>query len=129
MDKFVFIIEDKFKLSGIGTVVTGYVDSGRVSVGDSVYVEIINGSYKTVEIRGIEKFRKKYDDAIAGDHCGIILSDINTNEIRVRGIVTKLEENERNGFDPLELKTDTEITIQPTKKLKTENKKWWQKLF
>ncbi len=83
--KFHFIVEDVFTITGRGTVVTGIVDSGEVRVGDMI---LINGS-RSVEVTGIEMFRKTLDYAQTGDNCGILLKDISRDEINKGDNLTK----------------------------------------
>ena len=70
-------IEDVFSIMGRGTVVTGRIDSGEVHVGDNVN---INGTRITTVI-GIEMFRQTTDYAKTGDNCGILLKDINRDDV------------------------------------------------
>lgn len=82
---FSFTVEDVFTITGRGTVVTGRVASGSISVGEHV---LINGSIET-EVTGIEMFRKTLDTASAGDNCGILLKGISRDQISQGDTLTK----------------------------------------
>lgn len=82
---FSFTVEDVFTITGRGTVVTGRVASGSISVGEHV---LINGTLET-EVTGIEMFRKTLDTASAGDNCGILLRGISREQISQGDTLTK----------------------------------------
>ncbi len=69
---FLMAIEDRFSISGRGTVVTGTVQRGKIKVGDSVEVVGLLPTRSYV-VTGVEKFKKVLDEAIAGDHVGLLL--------------------------------------------------------
>ena len=62
-------VEDVFSITGRGTVATGRVETGQVSVGDEVEVIGIKDTAKTT-VTGVEMFRKLLDYAEAGDNIG-----------------------------------------------------------
>ena len=74
-----FLIEDVFTISGRGTVVTGRVVSGTFKVGESVKIPQVG---ITTMITGIEMFRKSLDVAVAGDNAGILLSNVDRNQVQ-----------------------------------------------
>jgi len=69
---FLMPIEDIFTISGRGTVVTGRVERGRVTVGDTVEIVGIRDTESTV-VTGVEMFRKLLDSGEAGDNIGVLL--------------------------------------------------------
>lgn len=73
-------IDDVFHIEGRGPVVTGTIESGIVKVGDNVYIRG-NGKSLYAIVSGIEMFRKLLDQAEEGDNCGILLSDVDKNEL------------------------------------------------
>ena len=80
--EFVFIVEDVFSITGRGTVATGIVESGQISLGESVKIYRQNGEVKTSRITGIEKFREKnLDTANQGDAVGLLLRGIQSVEV------------------------------------------------
>ncbi|MGA1503351.1 MAG: elongation factor Tu, partial [Candidatus Nanopelagicales bacterium] len=68
LDKpFLMPIEDVFSITGRGTVVTGRIEQGKVSVGDTVEIVGLSDTASTT-VTGVEMFRKLLDDAQAGDN-------------------------------------------------------------
>ena len=82
---FLMPIEDVMTISGRGTVVTGRVERGRVSLNDPVEIVGIRETLKSV-CTGLEMFRKLLDFAEAGDNVGALLRGINRDQV-VRGQV------------------------------------------
>jgi elongation factor Tu len=61
-----------FSISGRGTVATGRIERGRVSLNDKVQ-RVGFGETKEFVVTGVEMFRKLLDDAQAGDNVGLLL--------------------------------------------------------
>ena len=78
---FQFTVKDVFTITGRGTVVTGQISSGSVRVGDMVELERVNGITTTVQVGGIESFRKLLNEAYAGQNVGILLENIDKKDI------------------------------------------------
>ncbi|UCG94281.1 MAG: elongation factor Tu [Candidatus Aerophobus sp.] len=78
---FLLAIEDIFSITGRGTVVTGRVERGKISLGDSI--EIVGMTEKTRKsvVTGVEMFRKTLDEAQAGDNIGVLLRGIEKDEV------------------------------------------------
>ena len=77
---FLMPIEDVFTISGRGTVVTGRIERGIVTVGDEVEIVGLGETKKTV-VTGVEMFRKTLDQGQAGDNVGILLRGIKRDEV------------------------------------------------
>ena len=77
---FMFTVQDIFVIKGRGTVVTGVIDSGTVSTGDTVN---LNGAKKqgSYRIGGIESFRKVIQSASMGDNVGLFLIGASKEDI------------------------------------------------
>ena len=84
--EFGFAIEDVFTITGRGTVVTGTVLTGSISVNDEV--TIVRTGLKTV-VTGIEMFRKSLDYAQEGDKCGILLRGVNRDDVERGDLLVK----------------------------------------
>lgn len=69
---FLLPIEDVFSISGRGTVVTGRIERGIVTVGQEVEIVGIRPTQKTT-VTGVEMFRKLLKEGRAGDNVGILL--------------------------------------------------------
>jgi len=69
---FLMAIEDVFSISGRGTVVTGRIGRGIVTVGDEIEIVGIKDTQKTT-CTGVEMFRKLLDEGRAGENVGVLL--------------------------------------------------------
>lgn len=86
---FSITVEDVFTITGRGTVITGRIASGSVSVGDIVTLQRVNGFRCQVKITGIEMFRKILDRAEAGDNVGLLLQGLTRSDIGCGDILMK----------------------------------------
>ncbi len=77
---FLMPIEDVFSITGRGTVVTGRVEQGRLSLGDQVEIVGLRPVQSTT-VTGIEMFRKLLDEAQAGDNVGLLLRGIGKDDV------------------------------------------------
>jgi len=82
---FLLPIEDVFNIQGRGTVVTGRVERGIVSVGDEISILGIKDEMKTT-CTGVEMFRKLLDEGRAGENVGVLLRGTKKEEV-MRGQV------------------------------------------
>lgn len=78
---FLMPIEDVFSISGRGTVVTGRIERGVVSVNDEIEIVGIKETSKTV-CTGVEMFRKLLTQGEAGDNVGVLLRGTKREEIQ-----------------------------------------------
>ena len=85
---FLMPIEDVFSISGRGTVVTGRVERGTLTVGEEVEIVGFKATKKTT-VTGIEMFRKELDKAEAGDNCGVLLRGIKKDEVERGQVLAK----------------------------------------
>ncbi len=82
---FLMAIEDVFSITGRGTVATGKIERGTVSIGETV--ELVGfGETKTLTVTGIEMFQKTLEKGIAGDNVGVLLRGIQKNDI-LKGMI------------------------------------------
>lgn len=82
---FLMPIEGVFSISGRGTVATGRIEQGKVSVGQEVEIVGFGDTIKTT-ITGVEMFRKILNDGQAGDNVGLLLRGVKKEDIE-RGMV------------------------------------------
>jgi len=85
---FLMPIEDVFSISGRGTVVTGRVERGTLTVGEEIEIVGFKDTVKTT-VTGIEMFRKELDKAEAGDNCGVLLRGIKKDDVERGQVLTK----------------------------------------
>lgn len=83
---FLMSVEDVFTITGRGTVATGRIERGVITVGDAVEIVGFNESPLTSTCTGVEMFKKLLDRGEAGDNAGILLRGIEKKDIR-RGMV------------------------------------------
>lgn len=86
---FKITVEDVFTITGRGTVITGRVETGSVSVGDAVTLQRTDGSSRPVTVIGIEAFRKIKNSAAAGENVGLLLRQVNRNEVGKGDVLMK----------------------------------------
>jgi selenocysteine-specific elongation factor len=72
-------IDRAFTMSGFGTVVTGTLSDGSLSIGDEI--EILPADLRG-RIRGLQTHRKKEDTAVPGSRTAINISGVDVDSIR-----------------------------------------------
>ncbi|EMD82297.1 elongation factor Tu [Pacificimonas flava] len=89
LDKpFMMPIEDVFSISGRGTVVTGRVEQGVITVGEEVEIVGIKDTVKTT-VTGVEMFRKLLDRGEAGDNVGALLRGTKREDVERGQVLAK----------------------------------------
>jgi elongation factor Tu len=81
---FLLSIESTLVAKGRGTVVTGKVEQGKVSINDEL--EVVGSDIKTTTCLGLEMFRKSLDYAEVGDNVGILIRGIKKDDVS-RGFI------------------------------------------
>jgi elongation factor Tu len=85
---FLLPIEDVFSIQGRGTVVTGRVERGIITVGDEV--EIVGVKETTVSTcTGVEMFRKLLDEGRAGENIGALLRGTKREDVERGQVLSK----------------------------------------
>jgi elongation factor Tu len=85
---FLMPIEDVFSITGRGTVVTGRVERGKVTVGEEVEIVGLGDTRKTT-VTGVEMFRKLLDEGLAGDNIGALVRGINKEDVQRGQVLCK----------------------------------------
>ena len=85
---FILPIEDVFSIQGRGTVVTGRVERGIITVGDDVEIVGIKET-TTTTCTGVEMFRKLLDEGRAGENCGVLLRGTKRDEVQRGQVLAK----------------------------------------
>lgn len=86
-----FVVDDLFEIENRGIVVTGFLLSGKITVGDEIVIvhREIDEVSKTV-VLGIEADRKLFDSAMPGSYYGFLLRNLwSTRNIGIGDIVYK----------------------------------------
>ena len=86
---FLMPVEDVFSITGRGTVATGKVERGTISVGEEIEIVGLSTERKKSVVTGVEMFRKILDTAEAGDNAGILLRGINKTDIKRGQVLAK----------------------------------------
>ena len=74
-------VQDVFSITGRGTVVTGVVASGSVSIGDRVRLIRADGTRREITVVGIEAFRNVLMTAETGQQVGLLLDEVGRNDV------------------------------------------------
>ena len=82
---FLMPVEDVFSITGRGTVGTGRIERGVVTVGEEMEMVGLNAEGKTT-IMGVEMFRKLLDRGEAGDNVGLLMRGVDKDYLK-RGMV------------------------------------------
>lgn len=82
-------VEDVFSITGRGTVASGRIDRGQVSVGDEIEIVGIKPETHKAVVTGIEMFRKTLDYGEAGDNVGVLLRGVTREEIERGQVIAK----------------------------------------
>ena len=83
-------IQDVYKISGIGTVPVGKIETGTLNVGKNI---VFNPSMKSGEVKSIEMHHTMVDKAEPGDNVGFNVRGLAADEIR-RGDVAGYTDSE-----------------------------------
>ena len=85
---FLMPVEDVFGIKGRGTVVTGRIERGLVTVGDEI--EIVGfGERRKVIVTGVEMFQKSLERGEAGDNVGCLLRGVERTDIQRGQVLAK----------------------------------------
>jgi elongation factor Tu len=85
---FLMPVEDVFSIKGRGTVATGRIEQGKLSVNDEVEIVGLRPTKKTV-VTGVEMFKKLLPDAQAGDNVGALLRGVERTDIERGQVLAK----------------------------------------
>ncbi|MGB6043450.1 MAG: elongation factor Tu [Pirellulales bacterium] len=90
MDKpLLMAVEDVFSIEGRGTVATGRIERGMVTVGDEVELVGLSAEPRKIVCTGVEMFNKTLDQGHAGDNVGMLLRGIKREEIERGQVLAK----------------------------------------
>ncbi|TSC72978.1 MAG: elongation factor Tu [Parcubacteria group bacterium Gr01-1014_38] len=85
---FLMPIEDIFSIEGRGTVVTGRIERGKVTLNGEVEIVGLRPTQKTV-VTGIEMFNKSLEEGIAGDNAGVLLRGTKKEDVERGQVLAK----------------------------------------
>ena len=87
---FRMTVQDVFSIKGRGTVVTGRIESGTITVGDEIRIQGKSSS-KTTVVTGVEVHHKVVKQVQTGDNVGVLLKDISKEDVQQGDILTGSE--------------------------------------
>lgn len=83
---FLMPVEDVFSIEGRGTVATGRIERGKISLNEEIQIVGLREEPLKSVVTGIEMFNKQLDEGLAGDNAGILLRGVKKEDIE-RGMV------------------------------------------
>ncbi|RAP29322.1 elongation factor Tu [Candidatus Marinamargulisbacteria bacterium SCGC AG-343-D04] len=86
---FLMPVEDVFSITGRGTVGTGRIERGVVTVGSEVDLVGMSEEIRKVTVTGVEMFRKLLDQGEAGDNVGILLRGVEREDLQRGQVLAK----------------------------------------
>ena len=86
---FLMPIEAVFSISGRGTVVTGRIETGVVTVNDEIAIIGLGETKKTI-VTGVEMFRKELKEGRAGENVGVLLRGTKKEEVERGQVLAKV---------------------------------------
>merc|ERR1712173_372018 len=80
-EPFMMPIEGVHQIKGIGTVVTGKVERGKVKTGETLEIKGIKKAIQTT-CTGVESFKKQVKEGITGDNLGLLLRGTDKTQVK-----------------------------------------------
>ena len=87
---FLMPVEDVFSITGRGTVATGRVERGTLSLNQEIEIVGMTEELRKVVVTGIEMFRKLLDEAVTGDNIGVLLRGVQRDEIERGQVIAQV---------------------------------------
>ncbi len=86
---FLMPIEDVFSIKGRGTVVTGKIETGIITIGDEVEIVGIKEEVQKTTVTGVEMFHKQLEQGEAGHNAGLLIRGIEREEVERGQVLAK----------------------------------------
>ncbi|MBG9206419.1 elongation factor Tu [Mammaliicoccus sciuri] len=86
---FMMPVEDVFSITGRGTVATGRVERGQITVGEEIEIIGLTEESSKTTVTGVEMFRKLLDFAEAGDNIGALLRGVAREDVNRGQVLAK----------------------------------------
>ncbi len=102
-------IDHHFPIKGMGAILTGTVLSGKLKVGQTIYVLPIQ---ETGRIKSIEVFHQGVESAEAGDRVGVNVKNLDLNKV-YRGCIITDNEKAFTYTDIIEVKVKKSVLFKP----------------
>jgi elongation factor Tu len=85
---FLMPVEDIFTIQGRGTVATGRIERGTITINEPVEIVGLRETRSSV-VTGVEMFKKLLDSGMAGDNVGLLLRGVERKEIERGQVIAK----------------------------------------
>ena len=79
---FLMTVEEVHTIKGRGTVATGQIEQGTISVNEEVEIIGPQGEILKTVVTGVEEFGKTLDEGQAGDNVGLLLRGIDRDDVK-----------------------------------------------
>ena len=79
-DPFLMAVEDIIPIYGRGVLAMGEVERGKLKVGEPVEIVGIKQTKQTI-VTGVEAFKRITDEAVTGDHVGLLLRGMGRQDV------------------------------------------------
>tara|TARA_B100001093_G_scaffold213054_2_gene204395 strand:- start:135 stop:1343 length:1209 start_codon:yes stop_codon:yes gene_type:complete len=77
-EEVLFKIDDKFKVTGIGTVVSGFINKGIIKKNDNLFIGPFQGKFKQIIVKSIhDNFKNEVDCLVSGQSGCFNIKSIN----------------------------------------------------
>merc|ERR1712176_1619339 len=97
-EPFMLPIESVYSLKGIGTVVTGRVEKGKVKTGDPIEIIGYKDKAQKATIAGVEMFQKSVKEGQPGDNLGLCIKVDKKSVRRGQFVITPNSETTKTLF-------------------------------
>ncbi len=104
-DAFLMYVEDVFSITGRGTIVTGRIKRGTVSLDDNVQIVGLDNKVVDSVVTGIEVFRKQLDTASEGENVGLLLRGVSRDQVERGQVISK--PNSIGSYKKIDAQIDT----------------------
>lgn len=112
---FRMYVDRTFSVKGFGTVITGTVLQGEISVGNSLYTYPLNSK---VRIKSIENHGIRLEKIEAGNRCALNISDIEKENIKRGSIVSSAPDFKSSDIIDVMFEPLSNVSVKNNQKIK-----------
>ena len=112
---FRMYVDRAFSVKGFGTVITGTVLQGEISVGNSLYIYPLNSK---VRIKSIENHGIRLEKIEEGNRCALNISDIEKENIKRGSIVSSAPDFKSSDIIDVMFEPLSNVSIKNNQKIK-----------
>ena len=112
---FRMYVDRTFSVKGFGTVITGTVLQGEISVGNSLYIYPLNSK---VRIKSIENHGIRLEKIEEGNRCALNISDIEKENIKRGSIVSSFPDFKSSDIIDVMFEPLSNVSVKNNQKIK-----------